>query len=190
MDYKTLSSWLFAPADAYNAQAPKAPQSMGVMGQIHNAIDPVQAFGGYGGLMAMALPPGMTRAYHGTAAEIGEANPFTTSRKYLKKVRTPIYLSNSGEEASKFATARANERNKGMGARVMPLDVDTKDFPVINYADHTPDGKPLYDAKSLSDLALRLDEKGHPGAIIKGIQNFEGGPISDTYLVFDPSRIK
>jgi len=53
-----LGDLSLAPARAYMAQAPKAPQSMGLLGQIHNAIDPVQAFGGYGGLAAMALPPG------------------------------------------------------------------------------------------------------------------------------------
>lgn len=62
MDYSTLAKWLLgnwdAPARAYMAPAPQAPPSMGLLGRIHNAIDPVNAMGGYGGLMAMALPPG------------------------------------------------------------------------------------------------------------------------------------
>lgn len=61
-DYSALAEFLLgtaqAPARAFMAQAPKAPSSLGLLGDIHNAIDPVQAFGGYGGLMAMALPPG------------------------------------------------------------------------------------------------------------------------------------
>jgi hypothetical protein len=53
-----LESAFTAPYRAMEAQAPQAPQSMGLIGRIHNAIDPVQAMGGYGGLLAMALPPG------------------------------------------------------------------------------------------------------------------------------------
>ena len=58
MDYQKMLDWLTMPAQAYMAQSPKAPPSMGLLGQIHNAIDPVGLLGGYGGLAAMALPFG------------------------------------------------------------------------------------------------------------------------------------
>jgi hypothetical protein len=58
-----LEQMFTAPYRAMEAQAPKAPSSMGVLGDIHNAIDPVQAMGGYGGLLAMALPPGAPKGW-------------------------------------------------------------------------------------------------------------------------------
>ncbi len=76
LDYNALANFIFKPAEWYNAQAPKAPPSMGIMGDIHNAIDPVQAFGGYGGLTAMALPPGKAPSglpvLRRAGAEVGE----------------------------------------------------------------------------------------------------------------------
>jgi hypothetical protein len=71
---------LLAPARGYMQQAPQAPNSLGLLGQIHNAIDPVQAFGGYGGLLAMALPPGGVgmkpmRGYHHTSADFEKFSP-------------------------------------------------------------------------------------------------------------------
>lgn len=60
-DYRKMAEDLFlAPARGWLSQAPKAPPSMGLLGDIHNAIDPVNVFSGYGGLLAMALPPGAT----------------------------------------------------------------------------------------------------------------------------------
>jgi hypothetical protein len=74
LDWKSLTGLLgdltLAPARAYMAEAPKAPLSMGLLGDIHNAIDPVNAFGGYGGLAAMALPPGAPR---GSMVKTGHA---------------------------------------------------------------------------------------------------------------------
>ena len=56
-DYGSLAEFLLGPARAYAARPPQT-QSLGLLGDIHNAIDPVQAFGGYGGLLAMATPFG------------------------------------------------------------------------------------------------------------------------------------
>ena len=53
-----LKSLALAPANAMMAQPPKANLGGGLMEKLHNAIDPVQAFGGYGNMMAMALPMG------------------------------------------------------------------------------------------------------------------------------------
>lgn len=56
-DYRKMAEELFlAPARAYMAQSPQAPQ--GLLGDVHRAIDPVNMFGGYGGLLAMGLPVG------------------------------------------------------------------------------------------------------------------------------------
>ena len=59
-DYGSLSEFLLGPARAYAARPPQT-QSLGLLGDIHNAIDPAQAFGGYGGLLAMAVPPGSAK---------------------------------------------------------------------------------------------------------------------------------
>jgi hypothetical protein len=52
-----LGDIALAPARGMMAQPPE-PQGMGILGEIHKAIDPVRAFGGYGNMAAMALPPG------------------------------------------------------------------------------------------------------------------------------------
>lgn len=62
-DYKKMVEELFlAPAKAYSAQSPTANFGGGLLGNFltkaHQAIDPVNSLGGYGGLLAMALPPG------------------------------------------------------------------------------------------------------------------------------------
>jgi hypothetical protein len=57
-DYNAMLRQLFtAPARGMTA-APQTGQLPGLLGRIHDAIDPVQAMGGYGNLAAMALPPG------------------------------------------------------------------------------------------------------------------------------------
>ena len=57
-----LEKAALAPARGYLAQSPQADFGGGRLGnaltQAHKAIDPVNAMGGYGGLLAMALPPG------------------------------------------------------------------------------------------------------------------------------------
>lgn len=85
-DYRKMVEDLFlAPAKGYLAQAPQAPKSMGLLGQIHNAIDPVNMLGGYGGLLAMGLPPGkpggkipnVTKAGHAKiGGETAESNGY------------------------------------------------------------------------------------------------------------------
>jgi hypothetical protein len=55
-----LLDYFFAPGRAMMAQPPQT-QGLGLLGSIHRAIDPVKAFGGYGGLLAMALPPGAAK---------------------------------------------------------------------------------------------------------------------------------
>lgn len=47
-----------APARVMAAQSASAPKELGFLGRLHDAIDPVKAFGGYGALGAMALPMG------------------------------------------------------------------------------------------------------------------------------------
>src|SRR5262245_18718314 len=59
-DTRSPISWqdiLTAPARAMVAQ-PRKRNIPGILGRIHEAIDPVQAFAGYGGMLAMALHPG------------------------------------------------------------------------------------------------------------------------------------
>src|SRR3990167_8851162 len=59
---KALERVALAPARGYLAQSPQADFGGGWLGnaltQAHKNIDPVNAMGGYGGLLAMALPPG------------------------------------------------------------------------------------------------------------------------------------
>jgi hypothetical protein len=58
-DYNAMIRALFtAPARGMTAQPPKANLGGGMIEKLHNALDPVQAMGGYGNLAAMALPPG------------------------------------------------------------------------------------------------------------------------------------
>jgi hypothetical protein len=58
-DYNAMIRQLFtAPARAMTAQPPKANLGGGLLEKLHNAVDPVQALGGYGNMAAMALPPG------------------------------------------------------------------------------------------------------------------------------------
>lgn len=64
MDYRKMVEELFlAPARGWVAQSPEAPMQRlknegGLLGELAYSLDPVSAFGGYGGLAAMALPPG------------------------------------------------------------------------------------------------------------------------------------
>jgi hypothetical protein len=60
--YTGPSMWdmVTAPARGMAAMPPDMAQ-LGLLGELHQAIDPVQAFGGYGNLAAMALPPGGPR---------------------------------------------------------------------------------------------------------------------------------
>src|SRR3990167_10976222 len=62
---KALERVALAPARGYLAQSPQANFGGGWLGnaltQAHKAIDPVNAMGGYGGLLAMALPPGTAK---------------------------------------------------------------------------------------------------------------------------------
>jgi hypothetical protein len=63
-DYNAMIRALFtAPARGMTAQPPQANLGGGMIEKLHNALDPVQAMGGYGNLAAMALPPGATRPY-------------------------------------------------------------------------------------------------------------------------------
>jgi hypothetical protein len=79
-DYNAMIRQLFtAPARGMTAQPPKANLGGGMIEKLHNAIDPVQAMGGYGNLAAMALPPGAPRAaktfYHGTPTPFDKFDP-------------------------------------------------------------------------------------------------------------------
>lgn len=63
-DYRKMVEELFlAPARGWVAQSPEAPMQRlknegGLLGELAYSLDPVSAFGGYGGLAAMAFPPG------------------------------------------------------------------------------------------------------------------------------------
>jgi hypothetical protein len=73
-DYNAMIRQLFtAPARAMTAQPPKANLGGGMIEKLHNAIDPVQAMGGYGNLAAMALPPGAPKVKIPSVTKTGHA---------------------------------------------------------------------------------------------------------------------
>lgn len=64
----TLKEIFLAPARGMSATPSHNLDALGIWGKIHKAIDPVQAFGGYGNIAAMALPggtPGRALARYG-----------------------------------------------------------------------------------------------------------------------------
>lgn len=83
IDYTGPSMWDMLTAPARGMAAMPSEQNMeqlGLLGKIHKAIDPVQAFGGYGSLTAMALPPGV--AFHGSPKAIQGAFKPSTRGKF------------------------------------------------------------------------------------------------------------
>jgi hypothetical protein len=191
-----LMGWLgdatLAPARAYMAQAPKAPSSMGLLGDIHNAIDPVQAFGGYGGLAAMALPPGgpTTRLYHGTTnSELRAFNP-----KHSGEELGP-HLGTADQANRRIGGEFAVRDNPYQTPSIVPLNARFKnplelDDPFLWSANNPAMHKALEKAgftkaeisnlKSPSDIKRLLTSKGYDA--IKYRNKYEGGKGEHSYI--------
>jgi hypothetical protein len=96
-DYNAMIRALFtAPARGMTAQPPQANLGGGMIEKLHNALDPVQAMGGYGNLAAMALPPGAAKIPKTMPlAEFteGRIRPSQTTvdwggvKKYMKRIK-------------------------------------------------------------------------------------------------------
>jgi hypothetical protein len=143
-DYNAMIRQLFtAPARAMTAQPPQANLGGGMIEKLHNALDPVQAMGGYGNMMAMALPPGVKpirgsafetigselgTLYHGGKSKISSVDQSKLqSRDYgfygkgFYTTTNPTYAKAYGGRVSKFSL--------GDESRVLEASLKASDAP-------------------------------------------------------------
>ena len=160
-----------APARAMAAQSPEIPETGSGLGNIlldmHRAIDPVGAFGGYGNMAAMALPPGASRAtpkigpsfqkwfekskivgpegkplrmYHGTKSDFEQFDLSKTGASDDGLVGKGFYFTSNPAEASGYALN--SQFGKGGVPNVRPVHVAMKNPYVIKHG-VLPDGRTI-----------------------------------------------
>jgi hypothetical protein len=108
--------------------------------------------------------------YHGTDSDFRE---FDLGRSSNPK-ENAVFFTNKASEADRFGEPREFLTKGDM------LDVRWKDF----------SEDPIYDPEVMAAILEQARSGGRQGAIIRGVQNFEGGPLSTTTAVFDPANIR
>lgn len=199
--YSMLRSAFLAPANAMMAQPPKANLGGGLLERLHNAIDPVQAMGGYGSLAAMALPPGaksptanyptMVRAYHGTRQQI----PERFDLRYAGNERG-VFFTPDPETASRYAGYRqphvAPKYDENFrGANVIPVDIDLKNAALIDVRKLARNkGKTeLYDGENIRKAISAARSHKKDFVVVRGIDDVGGS--ADQIIALNPKgRVK
>lgn len=152
--WKAMQEGFLAPARAYMAQSPKGPP--GLLGDIHRAIDPVNAFGGYGGLLAMAVPPG------------AGSPEFSFRSAGLSKVPAPT----KGKIEVTPTTKQSEFQNQWGGTKALTVDGDTKAIAQIYVS---PNGVRIQHIETLPGYR----RKGYASRLVKSIQQeFPGAKLS------------
>lgn len=106
----------------------------------------------------------------------------------------PLRLPEEGKpERAIFLTDNSDEAEE-LASGVYEVRVDITDFGEVDYADvadpnglYSDEHRRLYEPDVMA--LILASAQGRPGVIIRDIQNFEGGRITTTYAVLDPSVI-
>lgn len=115
--------------------------------------------------------------YHGTMSTFEEFDP-KKSRYELDE----IYFTSSQDEAKKLAVEFPSAKSGKLNIKKAYISIKN---PFID----DQKGK-VFDIEEMLEIIEVAQHKKHDGAIIQNIRNFEGGKISDTYVVFSPAQIK
>lgn len=114
--------------------------------------------------------------YHGTGAEFTEfvENPFRYNAEQ------GFFFTDSPGEAAEFAAMRGH----GDGDNLIAVYLSLSDPSIVDY------GGEIYTPDRFEASIREAQKQLRDGVIIRNIQNFEGGPESTTYIVFDSEQIK
>lgn len=121
-----LSNAFTAPARGMTAMPPKANLGGGLLEMLHNKLDPVQAFGGYGALAAMALPPGVRpkvgASFESLGSDLGTLYHAGKS-KVVQVDPAKLQSRDSGFYGKGFYTATDPKFTKGYGSKVSKFEL-------------------------------------------------------------------
>ena len=106
--------------------------------------------------------------------------------QYRGSEEPALFFSSKLREAGKFA-----DKWPRPGARtIQRADIDASKFEEFHYPsiaeEVTGERDPLYTPEIMREILARTKPAKAPGATIRNVRNFEGGPLSDTYAVLDP----
>jgi hypothetical protein len=190
-DYNAMIRQLFtAPARGMTAQPPKANLGGGMIEKLHNAIDPVQAMGGYGNLAAMALPPGAPRTIRGFHGTKGDWSKFDMGKSQREAYGSGMHI------AADPALANMFSRQFKEGGTVMPVEMNltnpASQAVYKKFAEkHNYDPKAT--SKALKDAGYDSVEYNHGNFYWAGEDGalVQSRPGQDkAYAVLQPGRVK
>jgi len=195
-----MARWLLGnwdiPARAYFAQSPEPPKTNSLLGDMllkaHGLIDPVNSFGGYGGLLGMALPMGSApkaalpelplRAYHGTKADFA-----TFDLNRAKPFEPGVFFSPDPETASLYAGYSDSpwvSQSQFKGAKVVPVDIDLKNAAIVDYRKLNSGKTTNYGPAKVRDAIMLARKKGKDFVILRGLE--DTGGTHDQIVALNP----
>ncbi len=120
--------------------------------------------------LSTATPRAGIRAYHGSPHDFDRFSVPANSRE------PAVFLSSNMEEAQQF------------GPRLYETIIPRENVTRFRWSDF--DANPIYDPQVMRRIIDEAIRQRVSIAEIRGVQNFEHGPRSTSYAVFDPSLIE
>jgi hypothetical protein len=110
------------------------------------------------------------RAYHGGAENLSRLSVGRATNPHERA----IFATNNADEAARFGSP-------------YEVEINPSNFANFRWREFSDD--PIYDPEIMRQILDRARGSGNSGAIISGVQNFEHGPRSTTYAIFDDALI-
>ena len=193
--YQHLLEMAAAPARAMSyVPQQQDMEALGMWGQVHQAIDPVQAFGGYGNTALMGLMPSARtpqprpiKGYHGTR---GEWSKFDMTKSTREAYGSGMHVATDPALANMFS------RQFKDGGTVMPVEMHLKNTAsqkVYHKFAQKHNYNPKATTKALTDAGYDSVEYNHgkffwPSESGKLVQSAPGQ--DKAFAILTPGRVK